>query len=93
LDSHADPGAKIEIFNEKARELAVCHVFAAIKTADSSAIGVSIYDVSARKPGFIAVAAVYSRTSGSPIALLFILIGTDHLRVELFSMIVRKFNC
>ncbi len=39
--------------------------------------GISIYDVSARKPGFIAVAAVYARTTGNPVALLLFLIGTD----------------
>ena len=68
--SEADPDAKIEIFDEKARELGVCRVFAAIKAADASATGTSIYDVSARKPGFIAVAAVYPRATGNPIALL-----------------------
>jgi hypothetical protein len=68
--SDADPDAKIEIFDEEARELAVCRVFAAIKAADPSATGTSIYDVSARKPGFIAVAAVYPRASGNPIAVL-----------------------
>jgi hypothetical protein len=42
----------------------------AIRAADSSATGVSIYDVSARKPGFIAVAAVYTRINRGPVALM-----------------------
>ena len=63
--SKTDSEAAIEIFDRSANELAVCHVANAIRTADPSASGVSIYDVSARKPGFIAVAAVYTERKQS----------------------------
>jgi len=49
---------------------AVCRVANAIRATDPTFSGVSIYDVSALKPGFIEVAAVYARTTGSPLALL-----------------------
>lgn len=42
----------------------------AIRSFDPSFTGVSIYDVSARQPGLIVVAAVYSRASSSPEGVL-----------------------
>ncbi len=65
-----DPDAVVRIFDSSSHELAVCDVMNAIRTADPNASGVSIYDVSARKPRFIAVAAVYSRTDNGAAALL-----------------------
>jgi hypothetical protein len=69
----ADPEAKIRIFEGPQRELVVCRLASSIRSFDPAFSGVSIYDVSARRPGFIAVAAVYARMTGSPVALLFIL--------------------
>lgn len=65
-----DAEARVRIFEGAQRELVVCRLASAIRSFDPSFTGVSIYDVSARRPGFIAVAAVYSRTGGSPLALL-----------------------
>ncbi len=66
----SDPDAVIRIFDSSGHKLSTCRVMDAIWTADPSASGVSIYDVSARKPGFIAVAAVYTTGSKDPVALL-----------------------
>jgi hypothetical protein len=66
----ADPEAKIKIFEGAASELAVSRVADVLRAADPNFSGVSIYDVSARKPGFIAVAAVYSRAKGNNVAVL-----------------------
>ena len=68
--SEYDPEAKVEIFDGADGASVVCHVASAVRTSDSTSSGISIYDVSARKPGFIVVAAVYSRTNGAPVALL-----------------------
>lgn len=65
-----DPDAMVRIFEGAAFERAACRVFLAISQADPTATGISIYDVSARKPGFIAVAAVYERVNGDPVAVL-----------------------
>jgi len=65
-----DPEAKIRIFEGPQRELVVCRLASSIRSFDPAFSGVSIYDVSARRPGFIAVAAVYLRMTGSPVALL-----------------------
>ena len=65
-----DPEANVEIFDGAEGKSVVCHVASAIREIDSTLSGVSISDVSARNPGFIAVAAVYSRTIRPPVALL-----------------------
>lgn len=65
-----DPEAPVRIFDSSFRELVVCQVMRAIREADPDATGVSIYDVSARRPGFIAVAAMYPRTADPPVAAL-----------------------
>ncbi len=65
-----DPEAAIEIFNNSANELAICRVATAIRADDATVSGISIYDGSARNPGFIAVAVVYARKEGIPIAAL-----------------------
>lgn len=66
----ADPEARVRVFAGAKHELAVCHVAGAIESFDPSFTGVSIYDVSARQPGLIVVAAVYSRASSNPEAVL-----------------------
>ncbi len=65
-----DPEARIRIFAGAERELAVCLLARTIRSFDPNFTGVSIYDVSARQPGFIAVAAVYSKAKNDPVALL-----------------------
>ncbi len=65
-----DPEAKIEILETATKRLVTVHTVAAIRTLDPAITGVSVYDVSARKPGFIAVAAVYTRRQNTPCALL-----------------------
>jgi hypothetical protein len=65
-----DPEARVRIFEGAKRELAVCHLARTIRSFDPDFTGVSIYDVSARSPGFIAVAAVYTRAAGHPVPLL-----------------------
>jgi hypothetical protein len=70
FDEITDPDAVIRIFDSSSHDLSVCQVMKAIRTADPNATGVSIYDVSVRKPGFIAVAAVYSRTDKGTAAVL-----------------------
>ena len=65
-----DPEAKLEIFDGADGKSVVCHVASAIRTIDSTFSGISIYDVSARKPGFIAVAAAYTRMNRPPVAVL-----------------------
>lgn len=66
----ADPEAKIRIFEGAEHEPVICSVASTIRSFDLNFSGVSIWDVSARRPGWIAVAAVYTRTTGSPVALL-----------------------
>ena len=70
IQSEKDPDATIEIFDNAAHQLAVCRVAPAILAFDAAFTGVSIWDVSARKPGFIAVAAVYTRTALPNLAVL-----------------------
>jgi hypothetical protein len=65
-----DPEAKIEIFEASGAKLTTCHVVDVLRAADVHFRGVSIYDVSARRDDFIAVAAVYSRLDASPVAVL-----------------------
>ena len=70
IQSENDPDATIEIFDNAAHQLAVCRVAPAILATDATFTSVSIWDVSARKPGFIAVAAVYTRTELPNLAVL-----------------------
>ena len=49
-----DPEARIRIFEDAHQLLVVCRVATAIRSFDPTFTGVSIYDVSARQPGFIA---------------------------------------
>jgi hypothetical protein len=60
----------IEVLDPSSKRLASCNVARALRQIDSSYADVSIYDVSARNPGYIAVAAFYARTVGDRVALL-----------------------
>ncbi len=65
-----DPEARVRIFENAHQQSVVFSVASAIRSFDPGFMGVSIYDVSARRPGFIAVAAVYSRSGRNPVGVL-----------------------
>jgi hypothetical protein len=60
----------IEVFDPSRKIVAVCNLTKIIDEADPKITDVSVYDVSARYPGYIAASAVYARTAGTPVALL-----------------------
>lgn len=70
IEDEADPDAPVEIFDNDNHQLAALRVAPAIVAIDPTFTSVSIWDVSARKPGFIAVAAVYARTKLPNVAVL-----------------------
>lgn len=67
-DKHRD--AVVEIFDRAGTQLAICLVKDYLKTNDSRLLDVGLWDVSARRPGYIAVAAVYTRIGADPVAVL-----------------------
>jgi hypothetical protein len=60
----------VGVFDPSRKIMVSCNLTKVIHEADSKSTDVSVYDVSARYPGYIAVSAVYARTAGTPIALL-----------------------
>ncbi|MGA7413172.1 MAG: hypothetical protein WBW33_22035, partial [Bryobacteraceae bacterium] len=68
--SDTDPDAPVAIFDRSVNQLVTCRVAQAMRAIDPVVSGVAIDDVSVRKPGFIAVAAVYTRKRGNPVAVL-----------------------
>lgn len=68
--SDTDPQATLEIYADTGRPLSTIPVVPAIRSFDPAVTGALIYDVSARDPGFIAVAAVYTRSNLPNVAVL-----------------------